>query len=493
MLPARFFARPLPALLLALVALGGWSPAAESAGVLQFIEPRLNAREGESREITVIRSGSASGEVTVVLNVSLGGTATIGEDFTVDLPLGVVRIPDGQLFARVPLNIPRDTRVEGTEYAIFTLANPVGATLARDNSLLLQIEDDNTAEAALRLPGDAVRRVTAGNALPVRVTRDGLPNTSVSTLLLGVPGTAALGIDFSDLSVTLDFGANDNEAAAVLSTIAPAAPSFPRTLSLMLANSTPQARAAFAGLGPLVVIEDAAADRGGEFALFAQQSQVGREDGVARFTVDRNRGSTGAVAVSWVTVDGTGSRPATAGRDYVASTGTLLFAEGETRKTFEVPLILSSGNVSEQRSFQVALADPTGRAGIDPQGGVTTVTILEDEGAKDDDCRGFCDCFIATAAWGSWMDPHVRSLRAFRDEMLMPHAPGRAFVAFYYRHSPPVAEFIARHDALRALTRAVLTPVVLAVERPGLAGAALLAVLLGLLNLRRQRARKLHP
>jgi hypothetical protein len=491
MSPARFSAHPLPALLLALVVLGGWSTSAESAGVLQFIEPRLNAREGESREITVIRSGSAAGEVTVVLNVSLGGTATIGEDFTVDLPLGVVRIPDGQLFARVPLNIPRDTRVEGTEYAIFTLANPVGATLARDNSLLLQIEDDNAAEATLRLPGEAVRRVTAGNELPVRVTRDGLPNTSVSTLLLGVPGTAALGIDFSDLSATLQFGANDNEAAATLSTIAPAEPSFPRTLSLMLANSTPQGRAAFAGIGPLVVIEDAAADRGGEFALFAEQSQVGREDGVARFTVDRNRGSTGAVTVSWVTVDGTGSRPATAGRDYVASTGTLLFAEGETRKTFEVQLIQGSGNVSEQRSFQVALAHPTGRAGIDPQGGVTTVTVLEDEDARDDGCRGFCDCFIATAAWGSWMDPHVKSLRGFRDKVLMPYAPGRAVVGFYYRHSPPVAEFIARHEALRALTRGALAPVVFAVERPGLAGAALLALLLGLLNLRRRKARKL--
>jgi hypothetical protein len=48
-----------------------------------------------------------------------------------------------------------------------------------------------------------------------------------------------------------------------------------------------------------------------------------------------------------------------------------------------------------------------------------------------------------------------------------------------------------RYGDPAGLQRGALAPVVLAVERPGLAGAALLALLMGLLNLRRQRARKL--
>jgi hypothetical protein len=475
--------------LLALLWMALWAPPAEAAGVLQFIQPRISALEGETREITVIRSGSSSGEVTVTLNVSLGGTAVLGTDYTVDLPLGVIRIPDGQLFGRVTLNVLQNTRVDGTRYATFTLANPTGATLARDNTLLLQIEDDEQAAVELRVAGEPVRRVTAGEELPLEVTRQGQEANVVSATLLGVPGTAALGADFSDLSTTLEFDADETLANATLATIARTEPAPPRSLSVVLASAAPAGQAVFDGLGPLVVIEDPAAQRAGEFAIFTSVTEVTETVSLVTFTVDRNRGSTGAASVSWATVDGTGTTAAIAGTDYTAATGTLNFAEGETRRTFQVQVI-NSPQARGIRRFQVALADPSALAGLDPERQVATVTILADEDADDDDCRGICDCFIATAAWGSWMDPHVVSLRDFRDQALMTNAPGRAFVAFYYRHSPAVAEFIGRHEALRAATRAALAPVVFAVERPAATGAMLLLGLLALANLRRTRRRR---
>jgi hypothetical protein len=474
---------PIPPLLAPLVLLAAalWAPAASAAGVLQFLQPRMDLREGEVRHITVIRSGSSSGEVTVVLNVSLGGTAVLGEDYTVDLPLGVIRIPDGQLFGRARLNALHDDRVEGTKYAVFTLANPTGATLARENSLLLQIEDDDAAQATFRIAGEPVRRVTAGDELAIEVTRSGLDAETLSVVLFGVPDTAALGIDYSDLTTALEFGPGETSATATLSTIAGTEPGFPRSLGLMLANPAPAGRAAFAGLGPLVVIEDPPADRAGEFSLFTTTPQVREGDGSIVFTVDRNRGSAGAASVSWVTVDGTGNNAAVANTDYVASTGTLEFAAGETRKTFEVALVATEA-VRPQRRFDVVLANPSGRAGLDPEGRRVTISIRADEGEPEDDCRGFCDCFIATAAWGSWMDPHVQVLRGFRDAVLMPYAPGRRLVAFYYRHSPPLAQLIGRHEFLRATTRAFLAPVVFAIQRPVLACWLLLAGFLLLLN-----------
>lgn len=473
---------------LAVLAAASWSPVAHAAGVLQFLEPRMNVREGEAHEITVIRSGSSSGEVTVVLNVSLGGTATLGEDYTVELPLGVVRIPDGALFGRASLELLQDTQVEGTEYAVFTLANPTGATLARENSLLLQIEDDEEAGATFAIDGDAVQRVEAGDELPITVTRAGRPADTVSVVLLGVPDTAALGLDYADLTTTLEFGPQETSAAATLSTIAPAEPGAPRTLSLLLAEPAPAGEAAFAGTGPLVVIEDAPADRAGEFSLFTSTAEVDEVDGSIVFTVDRNRGSAGAASVSWSTVDGAEENDAVAGVDYAGATGTLAFAAGETRKTFEVALI-EGESVRGQRTFEVVLANPTNRAGLDPEGRRVTITILADPGDPGEDCKGFCDCFIATAAWGSWMDPHVATLRAFRDDVLMHSAPGRSFVAFYYRYSPPLAEFIAGRDYLRAATRLALAPVVFAIERPATAGGLLLAGFVLLLNLRRRRTR----
>jgi YVTN family beta-propeller protein len=72
----------------------------------------------------------------------------------------------------------------------------------------------------------------------------------------------------------------------------------------------------------------------------------------------------------------------------------------------------------------------------------------------------FSGCFIATAAYGSTMEPHVIVLRYLRDEYLLTNNLGIKFVEAYYKHSPPVADFIADHDGLRFAIRVGLAPLV---------------------------------
>ncbi len=69
-------------------------------------------------------------------------------------------------------------------------------------------------------------------------------------------------------------------------------------------------------------------------------------------------------------------------------------------------------------------------------------------------------CFIATAAYGSALSPQVQLLRRFRDEVLLHTAQGRSFVRWYLKASPPVAEYLRRHDTARLLTRWALYPLV---------------------------------
>lgn len=96
-------------------------------------------------------------------------------------------------------------------------------------------------------------------------------------------------------------------------------------------------------------------------------------------------------------------------------------------------------------------------------------------------------CFIATAAYGSHLHPHVETLRAFRDRYLVTHAPGRALVAVYYRFSPPAAAWIAEAPWRRGAARALLAPLVAVIAYPALTALAIVPALLIWTGKRRRR------
>jgi hypothetical protein len=69
-------------------------------------------------------------------------------------------------------------------------------------------------------------------------------------------------------------------------------------------------------------------------------------------------------------------------------------------------------------------------------------------------------CFIATAAYGSYLNPHVQILRDFRDEFLIPSPLGRKLVHRYYQYAPCIADSMGNYGSLRFLVRQGLLPVI---------------------------------
>ncbi|MEG4233565.1 hypothetical protein QUA40_15825 [Microcoleus sp. Pol11C3] len=76
------------------------------------------------------------------------------------------------------------------------------------------------------------------------------------------------------------------------------------------------------------------------------------------------------------------------------------------------------------------------------------------------ECEPNCDCFIATAVYGSYDAPQVVSLRHFRDEKLMFYSMGRLFVSAYYQLSPPLAQWLKKHPLFAKAVRQILDKLV---------------------------------
>jgi len=84
-------------------------------------------------------------------------------------------------------------------------------------------------------------------------------------------------------------------------------------------------------------------------------------------------------------------------------------------------------------------------------------------------------CFIATAAYGSYMADEVKILREFRDKYLLTNSIGRKFVTgFYYRYSPPVAKYISKYKLLKTITRIILLPMIYFIKYPFILAGILL-------------------
>ena len=90
---------------------------------------------------------------------------------------------------------------------------------------------------------------------------------------------------------------------------------------------------------------------------------------------------------------------------------------------------------------------------IDDVKAITTNITLEDDCCITAEFKGFWECFIATAAYGTDTAREINILREFRDTVLLPDSLGAKFVSLYYKISPPIADFIAQHEFLRTAVK----------------------------------------
>ncbi len=281
----------------------------------------VNVHENaDTATMTVKLSGPSDSSVTVDYATS-NGTATAGSDYTTTS--GTLTFAPGETSKTFTVPILDDTAGETNETIILSLSNPTNAVLATSTSATLTIN----ANDMLSFSGNVNVHENADTAT-ITVRLNTASDVPVTVDYTTSDGTATAGSDYTATSGTLSFAPGETTKTFTIPILDDAAGEANESVTLSLSNPTN------AGLGTVntATLTIYASDT---LSLSGSSYRVNESSSSATITVKLSGPSDSSVTVDYATSDGT----ATAGSDYTATSGTLIFAPGETTKTFAVPFI----------------------------------------------------------------------------------------------------------------------------------------------------------
>jgi uncharacterized repeat protein (TIGR01451 family)/uncharacterized delta-60 repeat protein len=236
---------------------------------------------------------------------------------------------------------------------------PLGAALGHADSGSAAISDNdfNKGEFNFAFAGYLVNE--SGLSAVISVIRTNGSSGTVNVDYRTRNGTAISPGDYTPASGTLRFVTGQTNATFTIPIFDGPEVEFDETVVLVLTNATggaklPGGLANSTITSTLTIIDD---DFLGGRLQFSTDSYTNNENDVsAVVTVNRLGGNLGALTVQFQTLAG---GTATAGADYVATNGVLVWADGESgSKTFTVPL-LADGTVDGTESVFLRLSNPS--------------------------------------------------------------------------------------------------------------------------------------
>jgi Calx-beta domain len=296
---------------------------------------------------------------------ALGFTAGPGADFQ---PVsGTLTFAPGETTKTVAVPVLGDLEHEPDEVFRLRLSSPSGAYLA-DGLGVGSIVDD---EVRVSVPDEAVLEADSGNAgLPLTVRLDRPSPEPVQVDFATADGSATAGADYVAASGTLTFVPGQTEQVVSVALIGDLEIENDETFQLVLSNASSGAILADP-VGASVVLND---DVGDEPSLAVSDvTVVEGNTGVtqALFGVSLDSPAGGPVQVDFTTEGLT----ATSGVDFLATSGTLFFAPGQTARAVTVSVV-GDLDVEPDETFRVLLSNVQGAILADPEG---IGTIVNDD------------------------------------------------------------------------------------------------------------------
>lgn len=306
--------------------------------------------EGDTGTTNASFTVTLTGPFTSVVTVDYAtqnGTATAPEDFTASSD--TLTFQPGELTKTVSVPIAGDLIHEQEKQFSLTLSNAVGAPLL-DGQATCTIKDNDPIPTVTIANASIAEGDTGTVNMAFEVTLSAASDSPVKVSFATASGTASAS-DYSAASGTVEFapGQTSKSISVAVSgdTLDEADETFTVTLSAPV-GATLGAKSVGTGTilddddPPVVSIEGVALAEG----------NAGTK--TFPFTVRLSAASSKPITVAYSTANGT----ATAGSDYVAATGNVSFAAGETEKTINVTV---NGDTADEgvETFTVTLASPT--------------------------------------------------------------------------------------------------------------------------------------
>jgi uncharacterized delta-60 repeat protein len=324
------------------------------SGAFEFTSTDYTVNEnGLQAAITIRRTGGTSGPNTdgtgnvTVQFTTTPGTAVPGVNYS---PVSTsISFPPGEVLETAFVPILDDLVITSNKTVNLALSNPSDPAGLGDqtNAVLTIVNSDN----AISFASDSfqvAKNIPTGFAT-VNILRLG-GSTTAATIGFATTtnGTAVIGTDYTPTNATVIFNPGESNKTVQVGVINNGLPEGDRTVTMMISNIL---NANIASPSNAVLTIKDTTFSPGQLSLSATNYFVNEGDGTATITVNRTGGSSGSVSVFYYTTPIT----ATPGLNYISVSNSLTFADGQTNRTFAVPLIDNSV-VQGQLTFTVALA-----------------------------------------------------------------------------------------------------------------------------------------
>jgi len=328
---------------------------------------------------TVTLSAAVSNAVTVEYTTNkLQGNATAGSDFIGKT--GTLTFAPGETSKTITVDIIGDTQYEGKEHFYVHLSSASGAALVKDGAeglrsswTMTQINNDDAAPApVVGFASNNASIVEGNNGVKKFNFVATLDKASTEAVTVGyttnqLKGTATAGSDFVAQTGTVTFAAGETSKTISIDVIGDTVNEGKEYFYLHLTSATGGTLPVSGASGSLsswvmgnIVDDDVSTVptvgfSTNNFSMTEGNTGTKKFDFVATL----NKASTESVTVGYTTNQLKGT--ATAGSDFVAQTGTVTFAPGETSKTISVDVI-GDTTYEAKEYFYVHLTSVNGAA-----------------------------------------------------------------------------------------------------------------------------------